>query len=223
VRPDFLIETDDDRILAIEARSWSASRESYRRARTQANYFKQAIGATDAWVVLLDAATDLRAGVVAYPDLAAAIGKWVAGHRVRTSPDQPKRPFLFAAMPFAREFDDVYFVAMVGASDAIGHDCLRTDYSQFVGDVTQQIEKLVRQSVGVIADLTGSNPNVMYEVGFARARRLDIVSISSTDPTALAFDVRGWNILRYAAGGTHRLRQDLEPRLRSVFGPSLGT
>jgi hypothetical protein len=112
---------------------------------------------------------------------------------------------------------------MVGASHAIGHDCLRTDHSQFVGDVTQQIEKLIRQSVGVIADLTGSNPNVMYEVGFARARSLDIVSISSTDPTSLAFDVRGWNILRYTAGGTHRLRQDLEPRLRLVFGQSAGT
>ncbi len=123
---------------------------------------------------------------------------------------------IFAAMPFASEYDDTYFIAMAHAADSIGAVCQRVDQEDFEGDIVGEIEKLIRQSVAVIADLSESKPNVLYETGFAHALGRPTIHISSTPLDQLPFDVRNWSTIVYSKGQTWSLRDVLASKLASV-------
>lgn len=51
------------------------------------------------------------------------------------------------------------------ACQALGFDVLRADQITRTGEIPEQIFRYIRDSHVVIADLTGANPNVMYELG----------------------------------------------------------
>lgn len=51
------------------------------------------------------------------------------------------------------------------ACTALGLDVLRADQITRTGEIPEQIFRQIRDSYVVIADLTGANPNVMYELG----------------------------------------------------------
>lgn len=119
-------------------------------------------------------------------------------------------------MPFAAEFDDVFLIAMTHAAASIGATCKRVDQEDFSGDIVLEIKSLIQQSTAVIVDLSGARPNVLYELGYAEGLRKPIVNICSSPLAELPFDVRNWNVLAYAAGQTHKLREPLARRLQAV-------
>jgi len=124
---------------------------------------------------------------------------------------------VFAAMPFSGEYDDTYFVAMAHAADSVGAVCRRVDHEDFEGDIVGEIEELIRQSVAIIADLSESKPNVLYETGFAHALGRPTVHICSTPLDQLPFDVRNWNTIEYLKGQTWPLRDVLARRLAGAL------
>jgi hypothetical protein len=42
-------------------------------------------------------------------------------------------------------------------------------FREFQGSVVDEIQRLIRQSVAVIVDLSEAKPNVLYEAGYAHA------------------------------------------------------
>lgn len=124
---------------------------------------------------------------------------------------------VFAAMPFAAEYEDTFFVAMVAACEQVGAKCVRVDREDFSGDSVSKVESLIRQSSAVIADLSESRPNVLYEAGFAHALGIPVIPICSTQLEQLPFDIRNWNFMNYARGQTNRLREALAKRLRAII------
>ncbi|CAN5439997.1 hypothetical protein BH20BAC1_BH20BAC1_22660 [soil metagenome] len=74
---------------------------------------------------------------------------------------------IFIAMPYAREFNNLYYFGIKQTVERLGRKCERVDQEKFTGDVVQRIKERISSSKLVIADLTGNNPNVFYEVGFA--------------------------------------------------------
>jgi hypothetical protein len=119
-------------------------------------------------------------------------------------------------MPFARRYNDVYFVAIAGACDLIGLSSTRADHDVYTGDIVQHIKDSIRDSVAVVADLSESVPNVMYEVGFAHALGKPTIHICSTPLHDLPFDVQGYNTIVYAHGQTTELVAPLATQLRAV-------
>ena len=66
----------------------------------------------------------------------------------------------------------------------------------------------LRRSSAVIADLSESKPNVLYEAGLAHALKRPSVHICSTPIADLPFDVRNWNTIFCRRGQTtERLRR----------------
>lgn len=51
--------------------------------------------------------------------------------------------------------------------------------------------RMIRKADLIIADITGSNPNVMYEVGFAHALRKPVLLIVGNGQEQVPFDLRG--------------------------------
>jgi hypothetical protein len=129
-----------------------------------------------------------------------------------------KRRTIFAAMPFAPEYDDVFFVAMAFAAEQVNAVCRRVDQDNFSGDIVSRIEELIRASDAVIADISESKPNVLYETGFAHGVGRPRVHICCTELENMPFDVRNWNTLRYTRGRTCQLREPLAQRLATIFG-----
>jgi hypothetical protein len=120
-----------------------------------------------------------------------------AADRLRTAGlDSEKRPHAFVAMPFGEAFDDVFHYGIARPVENAGLLCERMDRSVFTGDVVETMKQRIRSARVVVADLSGSNPNVYFEIGFAWATGVPTVLLcdGDTDPH---FDVRGHRYLRY--------------------------
>ena len=86
-----------------------------------------------------------------------------------------------------------------------------------VPDIVKEIKRMIRGSKAVIADLSGSKPNVLYELGIAHALRRPTIHICSTPLSKLPFDVRNWRTLEYKRGQTHQLARILSKRLKVLL------
>lgn len=84
---------------------------------------------------------------------------------------------------------DVYENVIVAACTKLGIEAVRADQISISGDITDQIFRRLYEADLVIADITGANANVMYELGLRHS--LDKLTIQVADlSTLLPFDVK---------------------------------
>lgn len=234
LRADFVVLAPTGQTIVIEAKALTGRIQRIPRALHQLEVVKEAVGA-DASLLVVDAETggsfrhgsapqllgDLLDRVVTLDRLADTVQ--ATFERLPGSPGPTRPPargptrMIFAAMPFDGQYDDTFLVAMRLAANSVNGTCLRLDYEEFSGDVIAELERLIRESDAVIADLSGANPNVLYEVGYAHALEVPTVHISATPLNALPFDVRNWNTLPYSLGRTSQLTRPLSERLAAVL------
>lgn len=74
-------------------------------------------------------------------------------------------PFGGASQALKRKFDGVYKGIIVPAVQEAGYEAVREDIAETPGSIPKSIVKKLADSDMVIADLTGMNPNVFYELG----------------------------------------------------------
>lgn len=103
---------------------------------------------------------------------------------------------VFVAMPFKVEMEDIYHYGIYRAVDANGFTCERVDKTAFTGDVLQQIKNSIETSVAVIAELSGENPNVHLELGYAWGKNIPTILLLPEEDE-LCFDVRGQRCIKY--------------------------
>lgn len=141
-----------------------------------------------------------------------------AGDALRTAgSDSSSKPFIFVAMPFTKEMDDVFHYGIRGAINSAGYLCERADLSAFTGDILHWVKSKISGSTLVVADLSTANPNVYLEVGYAWGCNIPTVLIVR-ELDELKFDVRGHKCLRYSSIKTleDSLKRELQqlPKLR---------
>ena len=120
---------------------------------------------------------------------------------------------IFVAMPFAEEFEDVYFFGIQGAVKNAGYLCGRADLESYTGDVMDFVKSRIENSDLTIADLTGANPNVYLEVGYAWGRNKRTIRLAK-DSEELKFDVQGQRCLVYKS--IKDLMEKLEIELKYI-------
>jgi hypothetical protein len=86
----------------------------------------------------------------------------------------------FVLMPFSAEFDDVYQIAIKEASEATGFTAQRLDEQIFVEGMLDRIYAQIEAADVIIADMSGKNPNVFYEVGYAHAKGKTCILLTNT-------------------------------------------
>lgn len=124
---------------------------------------------------------------------------------------------VFAAMPFAAAFDDVFHVGIKSAARALGGEAVRVDHVLHGGDAVAETERLLRQCRVVVADVSTNEPDVLYELGFARALGKPAVQLCSTSHERLPFMIRNYETLLYSPGQTYVLGRQLEIFLRRML------
>jgi hypothetical protein len=75
----------------------------------------------------------------------------------------------FILMPFADEFTDVYKYLITDALQDTGYTVKRADDIKSQNNILGDIIAGIVTSDLIVADLTGANPNVYYELGIAHA------------------------------------------------------
>jgi len=126
-------------------------------------------------------------------------------------------------MPFAPEFREVYDEAIRLAADDVASRsdrvivCRRGDDIVSPGSVTREIVGSIYSADVVIADLTGNNPNVFYELGVAHTLGNKTIMITQ-DLSGVPFDVSAYRLIRYdpSATGLARLRASLGATIEAV-------
>jgi len=104
----------------------------------------------------------------------------------------------FVLMPFSKKMDEVYdqIIAVFDELKEQRLSCLRADKSTKPEVITEYIWQQINESYFLIADLTGRNPNVYYEVGLAHSLGKPVIMI--TQEPAVPFDLRNIRCLRYS-------------------------
>ena len=84
------------------------------------------------------------------------------------------------------------------------------------GSVVDEIQRLIRQSVAVIVDLSEAKPNVLYEAGYAHALNKPCIHICSTSTEKLPFDVSHWKTT-LSIPATPTNWRELAQRLKAIL------
>lgn len=112
--------------------------------------------------------------------------------------DESRKPHVFIAMPFKVEMEDVYHYGIKQSVEANELRCDRVDKEAFTGDILEQIKKRIESSVAVIAELSGENPNVHVELGYAWGKEIPTILLLR-EGEELCFDLRGQRCLVYTS------------------------
>jgi hypothetical protein len=128
--------------------------------------------------------------------------------------DSRAKAHVFVAMPFAKQFDDRFHYGIRKAIQGAGYLCERADMSSFTGDVLAWVKERIDSATLLVADLSGANPNVYLEVGYAWGKGLPTILVTS-DQTDLLFDVRGQRCLAYN-GSIRTLEEMLTSELNKL-------
>lgn len=118
-------------------------------------------------------------------------------------------------MPFDPTFRSVYR-AITGVVHDMGMKCQRADEIWESGALIQGIVSLIERSRVVVADCSGRNPNVFYEVGIAHTMGKDVILITQSEAD-VPFDLRHLRYIKYLDNreGRRGLREKLKSRLES--------
>lgn len=95
-----------------------------------------------------------------------------------------------------RDSDFVMKHFLEPVAEELGFDVLRSDLLNNVGKIDDTIIQQLEQSELVIIDLTGANPNVMFEFGIRYGNKKPFVVISQS-VDSLPLDVRNIRVLEY--------------------------
>lgn len=127
----------------------------------------------------------------------------------------------FVIMPFALEFEDVYQAIRAAVERSVPGEqifCYRLDEIKGAGRITDDLLRELQEAVVCIADLTGSKPNVMWEVGYAMALKKPVLFMTQ-DVGALPFDIKDIRTIGY---DRQSLAKTLQNPLTEAFRDTLG-
>ena len=121
---------------------------------------------------------------------------------------------LFVLMPFSKQFLNVYILGIRDVAERLGITVERADDIEHNEGILEVILERIGSADVVVADTSGSNPNVFYEIGHSHALRKPTILISRTGDR-IPFDLQSINHIIYET--IVELRDRLEKRLRVLL------
>jgi len=126
--------------------------------------------------------------------------------------DQPRA---FVIMQFGGDYDELYSDVVKQVAD--DYEIIRADEVRGPGLIVSDIVQQISSAHLIIADITPTNANVYFEVGYAMALQKPIIFLARKG-TTLPFDVAGFRVLFYenTIGGKGRLEDALRYHLEAI-------
>lgn len=114
-------------------------------------------------------------------------------------------------MPFDPKFKDIYEIGIKEAANQVGIVANRLDEQLFTEGMMDRIYRQIEAADIIIADMSGQNPNVFYEVGYAHAKD-KLCLLLTKDTKDIPFDLKHRKHIEYKDSITF-LRQELVKNL----------
>jgi phage terminase large subunit-like protein len=122
------------------------------------------------------------------------------------------KPFVFVLMPFDKKFNDVYQLGIKKACDEAGAYAERIDEQIFKESILNRIYNQIAKADVIISDMTGRNPNVFYETGYAHALGKNVILLTQ-NADDIPFDLKHYPHIIYGGVITELIPQ-LEKRVK---------
>jgi len=122
------------------------------------------------------------------------------------------KPFAFVLMPFSNDFRDTYNLGIKATANELGIIAERVDEQHYSEPVLERIYRQIDTCDFIIADMTGQNPNVFYEVGYAHAKS-KLCALITKDAKDIPFDLKHHTHVIYD-GSVSDLKEQLLPKLQ---------
>lgn len=131
-------------------------------------------------------------------------------------PKQDDDPNIFVLMPLATEMRSVYNDHIKRVAERTGKSIARADDFFSASAIIDDIWSAINGAEVIIADCTGQNPNVFYEIGVAHTLGKPVITISQTLDD-VPFDVKHRRAILYetTASGMVHFEEKLAKTLKS--------
>lgn len=126
---------------------------------------------------------------------------------------------VFVLMPFTEDWSDhIWRRHIKPVVESLDLKCIRADDFFSPTVIIEDVWKAINTSNIIIADLTGRNANVFYELGIAHVIGAPVILLSQDHETP-AFDTAHWRQIRYQdnSDGCELLEEQLKKALESIL------
>jgi hypothetical protein len=122
----------------------------------------------------------------------------------------------FILMPFQDVFFELYEKAIAPAVERCGLSAKHAGEIFGNREIIEDIWDSICRCRLIVADVTGRNPNVFYELGVCHTLGKECVVLTQSDQD-VPFDIRHRRYLKYDAGKPNILRSNLERTIKAVL------
>jgi nucleoside 2-deoxyribosyltransferase len=128
-----------------------------------------------------------------------------------------KCSFCFFIMPFTPESHFLYLHLKNHIETNHPIQCERADESGGRRTIPEKIIDYIRKSDVIIADCSGGNPNVMYELGIAKNMDKEIIYITKDRSESIPSDIRSNDFINYSDHKPKEFMDLMDNTLKMIF------
>ncbi len=114
-------------------------------------------------------------------------------------------------------FNDIFiedFISIQNLCNEVGFNCSRGDEEYFSSEIFKHILKQILKARIIIANISGRNPNVLYELGIAQTLGKSVILISK-NPNEIPIDIKTKKFIIYK--NEHELREKLRTEIIRIL------
>jgi hypothetical protein len=134
-----------------------------------------------------------------------------------------RRKYCFVAMPFRPELNYFFLYLKRHLEESYRLQVERGDASVLTRPLMDKVREQILRADLVIADVTGGNPNVFYEIGLAHAARKPVLFLTQDPPEAAPVDIRQFEFIGYDLSKHAEFLSRLENAITGAFGQQYET
>jgi hypothetical protein len=130
-----------------------------------------------------------------------------------------KPRFIFVIMPFSQKFYDVYVHGIKPLEQEfsdLGIIIERADDTINNKAIIKKIRSKIKEAELIVADVSGNNPNVLYELGYAHGLKKNAI-ILTNNRKRIPFDLNDWTNIAYVSGKTDTIKEGLRKYITSYY------
>jgi len=134
--------------------------------------------------------------------------------------NEPSRAFV--VMQFSSPYNELYSEVVQPVCKEFKIDTRRSDETFGPGLIIADIIRQIKEANFIIAEITPTNPNVYYEVGYAHALGKPTILIAERGIEKLPFDLSPFRTLFYenSIDGKRRVEEGLRKHIKAILDPS---
>jgi hypothetical protein len=126
----------------------------------------------------------------------------------------------FVIMPYRNELHFMYLFVKSALEAAFpGLTCDRADKQAMTGLLKDKIQRAINGADVVIADCTGANPNVFYEIGMAHALGKETILLTGDSAEHAPTDLRAYEFIPYRLDDERNLLAQLKQAVEAILAP----